>query len=101
MGRMGFVSPGGIIGVEAGCFGGTTTCNGHVTMSHNGVVIGQRNFSIAPSSGGFQNIGLSSFGKSLLRFNRVFALLKVSVNVTTTTGQRTQQVMALARWVWH
>jgi hypothetical protein len=101
MGRMGFVSPGGIIGVEAGCFGGTTPCAGHVTMSHNGVVIGQRDFFILPSSGGFQNIGLSSFGKSLLRFNRVFALLKVNVNVTTTAGQRTSQVMALARWVWH
>ena len=70
-------------------------------MSHNGVVIGQRDFSIAPNSGGFQNIGISSFGKQLLRGNRVWHLLAVDVNVTTTAGQRTSQVMHLARWVWH
>jgi phosphodiesterase/alkaline phosphatase D-like protein len=101
MGRMGFVSPGGIIGVQAGCFGGTTPCGGHVTMSHNGAVIGQRNFFIAAQTGGFQNIGLSSFGKRLLRGNGVFHLLAVDVVVTTTAGQRTSQVMHLARWVWH
>jgi hypothetical protein len=101
MGRMGFVSPGGIIGVQAGCFGGTTSCAGHVTMSHDGVVIGQRNFSIPAQSGGFQNIGLTSYGKSLLKGNGVFHLLAVDVDVTTTAGQRTSQVMHLARWVWH
>src|SRR5436305_4146296 len=63
MGRMGFVSPGAIIGVEAGCFGGTTSCGGHVTMSARGSVIGQRNFNIAPNSGGFQNLGLRARGK--------------------------------------
>jgi Fibronectin type III domain len=101
MGRMGFVSPGGIIGVEAGCFGGLVTCRGHVTMGHNGIVIGQRNFSIPPNSGGFQNIGLNAQGKQMLRANSVFHLLAVNVSVTTTTGQRTAQVMHLARWVWN
>jgi hypothetical protein len=33
MGHMGFVSPGDVIGVEAGCFGGDTTCTGQVTMT--------------------------------------------------------------------
>lgn len=101
MGRMGFVSPGGIIGVEAGCFGGQNACAGHVTMTHNGIVIGQRDFSIAPNSGGFQNIGLSSQGKQMLRSNGVFRLLAVNVSVTTADGQRAAQVMHLARWVWH
>ena len=102
MGRMGFVSPGRIIGVEAGCFGGDARCAGHVTMSDNGVVIGQRNFAIAPNSGGFLHIEISRQGeKMLLSYNRVFHLLPVTVTVTTTSGQKTSQVMHLARWVWH
>jgi hypothetical protein len=101
MGRMGFVSPGAIIGVEAGCFGGTTPCAGHVTMSHDGVLIGQRNFYIPAQTGGFQNIGLRPYGKQLLKGNGVFHLLAVDVDVTTTAGQNTSQVMHLARWVWH
>jgi hypothetical protein len=100
MGRMGFVSPGAIIGVEAGCFGGTTRCGGHVTMSHNGVLIGQRNFNIAPNSGGFQNLGINAQGKQMLKANRPFRLLAVDVNVTTDDGQHISQVMHLARWVW-
>ena len=101
MGRMGFVSPGGIIGVEAGCFGGQSACVGHVSMAHNGIVIGQRDFNIAPNSGGFQNIALSQQGRQMLQQNRVFHLLAVNVSVTTASGQRTAQVMHLARWVWH
>lgn len=101
MGRMGFVSPGGIIGVEAGCFGGQNACAGHVTMSHDGIVIGQRNFNIAPNSGGFQNIALSQAGRHMLLQNDVFHLLAVNVSVTTVSGQRTAQVMHLARWIWH
>jgi hypothetical protein len=101
IGRMGFVSPGGVIGVEAGCFGGQTSCAGQVTMTHDGVVIGQRNFNIPPNSGGFQNLGLNAQGKQMLKANRVFNLLAVNVSVTTTAGQRTGQVMHLARWVWN
>jgi hypothetical protein len=102
IGRMGFVSPGRIIGVEAGCFGGATNCTGHVTMSHIGVVIGQRDFNIAPNTGGFQNIELSARGASmLLSYNSVFHLLPVTVTVTTSGGQTITQTMHLARWVWH
>jgi hypothetical protein len=102
IGRMGFVSPGRIIGVEAGCFGGNSRCFGHVTMSHNGIVIGQRDFQIAPNSGGFQNMEISRQGVSMmLSYNSVYHLLPVTVTVTTSTGQRTTQVMTLARWLWH
>jgi hypothetical protein len=102
IGREGFVSPGRVIGVEAGCFGGDTRCVGHVTMSRNGVVIGQGNFNIAPNSGGFQNIEISPAGEQMLRsYNGVFHLLPVTVGVSTTTGQQTSQVMHLARWIWH
>jgi hypothetical protein len=101
LGREGFVSPGGTIGVEAGCFGGQTNCTGHVTLSHEGTTIGQTDFNIAPDSGGFQNMTLSSQGQKLLKNNSVWHLLAVDVKVTTTTGQVTTQVMHLARWVWH
>lgn len=103
MGRMGFVSPGAIIGVEAGCFGGATPCTGHVTMTaqSGGALLGQRNFYIAPNSGGFQNIGINAIGKQLLTHNSVWRLLPVTVKVTTTAGQTTTQTMTLARWVWH
>ncbi len=102
MGRMGFVSPGRVIGVEAGCFGGTSRCFGHVTMSHDGVLIGQRDFEIAPNSGGFQNIEISRQGmQMMMSYNGVFHLLPVTVTVKTSTGQTTTQVMHLARWVWH
>lgn len=101
MGRMGFVSPGGWIGVEAGCFGGQTDCVGHITMSHNGMVVGSRNFFLAPESGGFQNIKLTFQGQQLLKQNHMFHLLPVDVTVTTQSGQHISQVMRLARWVWH
>lgn len=102
IGRMGFVSPGRIIGVEAGCFGGDTPCFGHVTMSRNGIVIGQRDFEIAPNSGGFQNLEISRQGLAMMMsYNHVYHLLPVTVAVTTSTGQKTTQVMTLARWLWH
>lgn len=102
IGRMGFVSPGRIIGVEAGCFGGESRCYGHVTMSHNGIVIGQGDFQIAPNNGGFQNIEISRQGMQMMfAYNRVYHLLPVTVTVTTSTGQTTTQVMTLARWLWH
>lgn len=102
MGRMGFVSPGRVIGVEAGCFGGSTNCAGHVTISHNGIVIGQRNFNISPDSGGFQNIEISPQGEQMLAsYNGVFHLLPVTISVTEANGQKISEVMHLARWVWH
>ena len=103
MGHMGFVSPGDVIGVEAGCFGGETTCTGQVTMTVAGtnVVIGQRTFAIPPASGGFQNLKISPYGASLLAHNGVWRLLQVEVNVTTTSGQSISEPMSLARWIWH
>lgn len=100
MGRMGFVSPGRWIGVEIGCFSGNTPCAGHITMSHNGTVVGQRNFSIPAQSGGFQNIQLTPAGARLLSFNRPHHLLPVSVKVDTSNGQHLSYTMRLARWVW-
>ena len=103
MGHMGFVSPGDVIGVEAGCFGGDTTCTGHVTMSVSGrhIMIGQTAFSIPARTGGFQNLKLTPTGHRLLLHNRVFRLLQVDVNITTSSGQTISQEMSLARWIWH
>ena len=101
LGREGFVSPGGVIGVELGCFAGQTTCAGHFTVTHNGTLVGQRDFSIAPQSGGFQNFALTPAGRQLLSHNSVFNLLGVDVTVKTSDGQTLTYVVHLARWVWH
>ena len=101
LGHEGFVSPGSVVGVELGCFHGTDRCTGHITMTHNGATIGQRDYSIAPDSGGFQNMGLNQTGKNDLGQNRTFHLLPVTVNVTSSTGQKLSYVIHLARWVWH
>jgi hypothetical protein len=103
MGHMGFVSPGDVIGVEAGCFGGDAICTGHVTMTLVGknTVIGQTGFSIPARSGGFENLKISPYGDALLRRNGVWRLLQVDVNVTTTAGQTISEPMSLARWIWH
>jgi phosphodiesterase/alkaline phosphatase D-like protein len=101
LGHEGFVSPGWIVGVQIGCFHGTSSCTGHVTMSHNGTVIGQRDYSIAADSGGFQNMKLTSTGQKLLGSNSTFHLLPVTVTATSSTGQKLSFVIHLARWVWH
>jgi hypothetical protein len=101
LGREGFVSPGRIVGVELGCFHGTATCTGQLTMSHNGTVIAQRNYSIRADSGGFQNMELTSAGMGMLGSNHVFHLLPVTVTATGSNGQKLSFVIHLARWVWH
>ncbi len=101
LGREGFVSPGGVVGVELGCFHGTSDCAGHLTMSHNGTVIAQRDYRIASDSGGFQNMQLTSQGKQMLGSNGVWHLLAVTVTATSSTGQKLSYTVHLARWVWH
>jgi hypothetical protein len=101
LGHEGFVSPGWVVGVEIGCFHGTDTCTGHITMTHNGTTIGQRDYSIPADSGGFQNMVLNQAGKNGIGQNRTFHLLPVTVNVTSTSGQKLSYVIHLARWVWH
>ena len=101
LGHEGFVSPGGIVGVELGCFHGSGDCTGQLTMTSNGQVIAQRGYSIASDSGGFQNMQLSSQGDRLLGSNGVWHLLPVTVTATGTNGQKLSFVIHLARWVWH
>ena len=101
LGHEGFVSPGWVVGVEIGCFHGTSQCTGHITMAHNGATIGQRDYSIAADSGGFQNMVLNQTGKNDLGQNSTFHLLPVTVNVTGSNGQKLSYVIHLARWVWH
>jgi hypothetical protein len=70
-------------------------------MTHNGTTIGQRDYSIPADSGGFQNMVLNQAGKNGIGQNRTFHLLPVTVNVTSTSGQKLSYVIHLARWVWH
>ncbi len=101
LGHMGFVSPGWVVGVELGCFHGTSKCTGHVTMTHNGVQIAQTDYSIPADAGGFHNMVLNQTGKAALGQNSTFNLVPVTVNVTGSTGQKLSYVIHLARWVWH
>jgi hypothetical protein len=101
LGHEGFVSPGWVVGAEIGCFHGTTTCTGQLTMSHDGTTIAQRSYSIAADSGGFQNMELNSTGRTALGSNGVFHLLPVTITATPTGGQSVSWVIHLARWVWH
>jgi hypothetical protein len=101
LGHEGFVSPGWIVGAEVGCFHGTTTCTGHLTMTHDGNTIAQRDYSIPADSGGFQNVQLTSTGRTELGSNSTFHLLAVTVTATPSSGQPVSFVIHLARWVWH
>ncbi len=101
LGHEGFVSPGWIVGAEVGCFHGMNPCNGHLTMSTNGTVIAQRDYSIAPDSGGFQNMELNAIGQKALGSNGVFHLLPVTVTAAQSGGPTASWVIHLARWVWH
>jgi hypothetical protein len=101
LGHEGFVSPGWVVGVELGCFHGSSACTGHVTMTHNGTMLAQSDYSLAADSGGFHNMVLNATGKADLGQNHTFNLLPVTVHVTGSSGQKLSYVIHLARWVWH
>ncbi len=101
LGREGFVSPGRVIGIQIGCFGGQTICSGHFTVTHDGVLFGEHDYSIGPSSGGFHNFKLTPAGWQAVRNNSVFNLVGVDVTVNDSSGQTLHFVVHLARWVWH
>lgn len=101
LGREGFVSPGGVIGIQIGCFGGVTTCAGNFTVTHGSTLVGQHSYSIAPETGGFHNFKLTPAGESLLSHNSVWKLLGVTVTVKDNSGQTTTFTVHLAKWVWH
>lgn len=98
LGRTGYVSPrGGFVGVVLGCFGGSTPCSGHFVFTRGRTVYAQRNFTLAPNSGGFQNVKLTRAAQRAL-FHHYRGPVAVQVNVTTSTGQRISQALHLARW---
>jgi hypothetical protein len=101
LGREGFVSPGRVIGIQFGCFGGQTTCSGHFTVTHGGVLVGEHDYSIPPSGGGFHNFKLTPAGWQLLGHNSVWNLLGVNVTISDSSGQTLHFVVHLARWIWH
>jgi hypothetical protein len=101
LGREGFVSPGDVIGIQIGCFGGVTTCSGNFTVTHGSTLVGQHSYTISPDSGGFHNFKLTAAGHALLSHNRVNNLLGVTVTVKDDSGQTVQFVVHLAKWFWH
>lgn len=101
LGHEGFVSPGDVIGIQIGCFGGVTTCAGTFTVTSGSTQVGSHAFSIAPDSGGFHNFKLTSAGDALLSHNSVNKLLGVTVTVNENDGQKVEFIVHLARWFWH
>ena len=101
LGREGFVSPGGVIGIQIGCFNGVTTCAGNFTVTNGSTVVGQHSYTIPPETGGFHNFKLTPAGITLLSHNRVNHLLGVTVTVKGNDGQTVQFVVHLAKWFWH
>lgn len=101
LGREGFVSPGSVIGIQIGCFGGVSTCSGNFTVTHGSTLVGQHSYTIPPESGGFHNFKLTPAGQVLMSHNHVNGLLGVTVTVHDNSGQTTQFVVHLAKWYWH
>jgi hypothetical protein len=101
LGREGFVSPGAVIGIQIGCFGGVTTCAGNFTVTSGSTVVGQHSYTIPPETGGFHNFKLTPAGEALLSHNSVNHLLGVTVTVKDNSGQTVQFVVHLAKWFWH
>jgi hypothetical protein len=99
MGRLGFVSPGQVIGVEVGCFG-PSACSGSFNVTVSGQTIGTGKFTESANTGGFQNIKLNSTGQSDMRANGVGHLLVTNVAITTTAGQTISGRLSLADWSW-
>jgi hypothetical protein len=81
LGHEGFVSPGGVIGIQIGCFNGVTTCTGSFTVTHGATLVGEDDFTLAPESGGFHNFKLTQAGENLLAGNHVNDLLGVTVTI--------------------
>jgi len=99
MGRMGFVSPGNVIGVEVGCFG-SSPCDGTFKVTVGSTTIGTGSFKLNGNTGWFQNIKLNSTGVNDLRGNSVNHLLDTDVYLTTTSGQTINGRLSMARWNW-
>lgn len=100
MGRMGFVSPGSVIGVEVGCFSGSTSCSGTFDFTVDGKTIGSGSFTLKANTGEFRNFKLNSTGQADMKGNGVNHLLTATVSVTTTSGQQLSGRLSLARWNW-
>ena len=101
LGREGFVSPGGVIGIQIGCFNGVTTCAGNFTVTNGSTLVGEHSYTIPPETGGFHNFKLTPAGMALLSHNGVNHLLGVTVTVKDNDGQTVQFVVHLAKWFWH
>jgi hypothetical protein len=91
-----FVSPHGVVGVGAGCFGGSTMCHGTLTLSQGGKVYASRGFNIPAESGGFVHVVLSSAGMTSLFAHTSQPAVLASIN--TGTGQQVSRVVHLVRF---
>jgi hypothetical protein len=85
-GATGFVSPSGVTGILAGCIG-PSSCNGRLTISRSGVILGQRSsFVIGSDNGGVVHVTLNSLGRLLVRQRHH---LRVNVTVGASGAYQT------------
>jgi hypothetical protein len=103
LGHMGFVSGRYMAGLATGCFNGDMACIGRLTIrvASNNRLIGQKNISIRARSGSFQNLRISRYGARLMFRHGSWRLLRVSAQITTSSGPSVSRVMTLARWIGH
>ena len=103
LGHMGFVSASYMVGLATGCFNGDTACTGRLTIrvASNHRLIGQKNISIRARSGSFQNLRISRYGARLMFRHGSWRLLRISAQITSSSGPTVSRVMTLARWVGH
>lgn len=92
-----FVSPHGVLGVGIGCLGGSTTCQGTLSLSRGSTVYVSRGFTLAPETGGFAHMGLSSSAMRAL-FTNYTRPVAVRLRIHTAAGQYISQIIYLVRW---
>ena len=97
VGKTGFVSTGGFVGVTIPCFG-LTRCTGRITLSRGSATLSARNFNEPGNSGGLQILRLSPGGRSLLIGGRWGHHVLAQLVVTDTAGQHTSQFINLVPW---
>jgi hypothetical protein len=94
IGRTGFVSPAGWVGITVACFG-QTKCAGRLLLTHARRRIGARSFALAADRGAVERLRLDPRARSLLRRKR---RLQARIVLSTITGQRLASPFQLIAW---
>ena len=92
--NFGFVASNNVTAVGVGCFGGTTTCSGKMTLTVGHTTYSTRNFTLAAGDGGFVHTSITSGGRKAL-FPHGHQV-NIRVNITLNSGQKLTKVLRFA-----